>query len=104
MASKLVADTIAAHTVTIFSKSACPYCTKAKRAFASIGCTPFVMELDGRQDGDEIQRVLGGITGGTTVPRVFIAGEFIGGGDDTAAAAASGALLEKCKAAGVPLK
>lgn len=104
MASKLVADTLAAHRIVVFSKTYCPYCVKAKKAFASIGATPFVMELDERPDGDEIQRVLGGLTGGTSVPRVFVGGAFIGGGDDTHAAAQSGALLEKCKAAGVPLK
>ncbi|KXJ73452.1 hypothetical protein RP20_CCG015798 [Aedes albopictus] len=39
-------------------------------------------ELDQRNDGDEIQSVLGSITGAKTVPRVFINGNFVGGGTD----------------------
>jgi glutaredoxin 3 len=34
-------------------------------------------------DGDEYQKVLGKMTNARTVPRVFIAGECIGGGDET---------------------
>ena len=34
------------------------------------------------------------ITGGRSVPRVFVAGKFIGGGDDTEALARSGKLKE----------
>ena len=85
----------------IFSKTYCPYCTKAKRAFQSVGCTPVVIELDQRADCSEIQAELGRITGGTSVPRVFIQQKFLGGGDDTAAAAASGELLKLCVAAGL---
>jgi len=32
------------------------------------------------------------MTGGRTVPRVFVGGKFVGGGDDTVALAASGEL------------
>lgn len=39
-----------------------------------------------------MQDVLLSITGGRSVPRVFIGGKFIGGGDETAAAAADGSL------------
>ena len=50
------------------------------------------MELDERDDGNAIQDYLLQITGGRSVPRVFIAEEFIGGGDDTDALARSGKL------------
>jgi hypothetical protein len=43
--------------VAVFSKTYCPYCTKAKRALAQY-LKPqdiFVMELDQRGDGDDIQ-------------------------------------------------
>ncbi len=40
-------------------------------------------QLDQRQDGDSIQDALLEVTGGRSVPRVFIGGAFIGGGDDT---------------------
>lgn len=43
---------------------------------------PFhAVELDQRADGPAIQGALGGLTGASTVPRVFIGGEFIGGSD-----------------------
>ncbi len=85
----------------IFSKTYCPYCTKAKKAFSSIGATPFVIELDGRSDGDAVQDELLKLTGGRSVPRVFVGGTFIGGGDDTHAHAASGKLREMCVKAGL---
>lgn len=78
--------------MVIFSKSYCPYCDKAKRAFADLGATPVVHELDERSDGGAIQAELGKVTGATSVPRVFVNGKFIGGGDDTAALKKSGAL------------
>lgn len=61
-----------------------------------------VWELDERpSDGAEIQAVLGKITGATTVPRVFVGGEFVGGGDDTARAARDGTLVRLAREAGV---
>jgi len=49
-------------------------------------------QLENRDDMDEIQDELGSITGARSVPRVFVDGEFIGGGDDTAAMASNGQL------------
>ena len=45
--------------VAVFSKTYCPYCTKAKRALQSVGASAFVVELDERNDGDAIQAELG---------------------------------------------
>ena len=42
-----------------------------------------LVELDTRDDGEAIQDALLELTGGRSVPRVFIDGQFIGGGDDT---------------------
>ncbi len=58
-------------------------------------------QLDQRQDIVTMQDALGEITGGRTVPRVFINGKFLGGGDDTVAAAANGTLEKLLKEAGV---
>lgn len=41
------------------------------------------------------------VTGGRSVPRVFVDGKFIGGGDDTAAMARDGRLKEMLTAAGI---
>lgn len=52
------------------------------------------VELNRRPDGDQIQEIMGKITGGTSVPRVFINGIFIGGGDDVKRLYESGELEE----------
>ncbi|CAB4020856.1 glutaredoxin-C4-like isoform X2 [Paramuricea clavata] len=87
--------------VVIFSKSYCPFCKKAKQAFTDAGLKNFlVIELDTRDDGSEIQDILLGITGARSVPRVFIGGEFIGGGSETAELQSSGKLVPKLKSVG----
>jgi glutaredoxin 3 len=51
-----------------------------------------------------VQNALLEITGGRSVPRVFIAGKFLGGGDETAAAARDGTLAKQLEGAGVKMK
>ncbi|XP_031637774.1 glutaredoxin-C4 isoform X2 [Contarinia nasturtii] len=82
MASKFVSETIASNKVVIFSKSYCPYCTMAKEQFQKLQQEFTAIELDKRDDGGDVQAALGEITGATTVPRVFVNGNFIGGGTD----------------------
>lgn len=60
-----------------------------------------MIELDNRNDGNEIQDALSALTGGRSVPRVFIDGEFIGGGDDTDALERSGKLEIMLKEKGI---
>jgi glutaredoxin 3 len=57
-------------------------------------------QLEDRPDCDDIQDALLEITGGRSVPRVFVGGEFIGGGDDTARKAGNGELEALLKAVG----
>jgi len=89
-----VLQTVAGDKVVVFSKTYCPYCTKAKAALQKfLKPDEFtVIELDKRDDGDEIQDALNEVTGGRSVPRVFVGGAFIGGGDDTARKAGNGEL------------
>lgn len=92
--------------MVVFSKLSCGYCNAAKRTLsteakrlASSGCvTPSaaVVELD---DGSippdlavEIQKVLGKMTGATTVPRVFVEQTLVGGATETVEYARSGGL------------
>lgn len=77
-----VKSAIAKDKVVIFSKSYCPYCTMAKEPFKKLQHPFACYELDHRSDGDEIQSILGEMTGARTVPRVFINGNFVGGGTD----------------------
>lgn len=62
-----------------------------------------VIELDGRADADEIQSVLGELTGARTVPRVFIGGKCIGGGSDTQQLDKEGTLEKMLKNANVQM-
>uniref|UniRef100_A0A7S0LVD6 Glutaredoxin domain-containing protein n=1 Tax=Cryptomonas curvata TaxID=233186 RepID=A0A7S0LVD6_9CRYP len=86
--TKLIDD----NTVMVFSKTYCPYCTKAKKTLDGLNVKYQVLELDGRDDGAQIQDIMGELTGARSVPRVFIKGKFVGGGDDVVAKAASGEL------------
>ncbi|KAL5292802.1 GLRX2 family protein [Megaselia abdita] len=81
-AAQFVKESIGSGRVVIFSKSSCPYCTMAKEQFKKLNFPTKVIELNQRNDGGEIQDVLGEMTGGRTVPRVFVDGNFIGGGTD----------------------
>jgi len=91
-----VESAINANKVMMFSKTFCPFCHKAKKALNDAGATYEVMELDKRDDGDSIQDILQSMTGGRSVPRVFIDGKFIGGGDDTVRLQREGKLAEMC--------
>ncbi|KMZ56158.1 Glutaredoxin-C4 [Zostera marina] len=89
-----VRKTIKSHEIVVFSKSYCPYCKRAKGIFKELGKMPYVVELDEREDGSDIQDAMAKIVGRRTVPQVFINGKHIGGSDDTLDAFESGKLAE----------
>ncbi|XP_054267651.1 uncharacterized protein LOC128989995 isoform X2 [Macrosteles quadrilineatus] len=80
--AEFVNTKISSDTVVIFSKSYCPYCRMAKEVFDKLKLKYTVIELDERDDGGEVQDVLGEMTGARSVPRVFLKGKFIGGGTE----------------------
>ncbi|XP_034950201.1 glutaredoxin-C4-like isoform X2 [Chelonus insularis] len=82
-------------TVVIFSKTYCPYCKMAKEVFDKMAKKYTSIELDERDDGDEIQNILEEITGARTVPRVFVKGECLGGGTDVKKLYEAGDLAKK---------
>ena len=71
----------------IFSKSYCPYCRGVKKLLAESypGVTPYVVELDGREDMGRIQDALQRLYGTRTVPQVFVKTHRIGGEAGTCA-------------------
>ncbi|KAI0685070.1 glutaredoxin [Cytidiella melzeri] len=84
MASKDFAEAaIAGSTITIFSKSWCPYCTRAKNLLKSEfpETKTDIIELDARDDGNEIQDYLLTKTGQRSVPNIFINHQHVGGCD-----------------------
>ena len=86
---------IASDLVVIFSKTRCPYCTMAKKIFDDLKRKYTTIELDERDDGDEIQSILGEMTGARTVPRVFVKGVCLGGGSDVKKLYETGELQKK---------
>lgn len=83
---KIVDDLIRSKKVMVFSKTYCPFCTKAKNALAPYNLSEDeyrVWEIEHEPQMAEIQSYLKTLTGASSVPRVFINGKCIGGGDDT---------------------
>ncbi|KAJ7163905.1 glutaredoxin [Mycena crocata] len=91
---EFVEKSIDSNKITIFSKTWCPYCAKAKALFNAEFPeeTPYVIELDERDDGDAIQDYLATKTGQRSVPNVFVNQKQVGGNDKTQAAFQSGEL------------
>ncbi|KAL8565239.1 hypothetical protein ACOMHN_001137 [Nucella lapillus] len=86
--------------VVMFSKSTCPFCEKAKKVFeklikeGTLSTDDYeVVEIDGDPKCSDIQDLMQKMTGGRSVPRVFVKGKFIGGGDDVVAMGKSGKLV-----------
>ena len=71
------------------SKSYCPYCKKTKEILKKYKIDNEVfdwLDIDKLDDVEKIQRYMMKLTGARSVPRVFIGGEFYGGGDEIEAA------------------
>lgn len=51
-----------------------------------------VFEIENSSEMQQIQKQMGQITGGTTVPRVFIGGQFVGGCDEVSSLHSQGRL------------
>lgn len=105
-AEKFVDDSISSGNVVVFSRTDCGFCDAAKRILATetarvraTGCAaaapPVVVDLDGALPPARARAVVDVLrerTGAATVPRVFVAGRFIGGATETQQAAREGAL------------
>jgi glutaredoxin 3 len=82
--------------VTIYTKSTCPYCHRAKALLDEKGQT--YEEIDILRTPDKRADMIERAGGRTTVPQIFINGEHVGGCDDLHALEADGkldALLEQ---------
>ncbi|XP_078447887.1 glutaredoxin family protein [Wolffia australiana] len=91
-AAAFVQSAIYSNKIALFSKSYCMYSMRAKNVFSQLHEKPFVVELDKRGDGAQIQNALFDLVGQYTVPQVFVNGKHVGGSDDTLSALASGEL------------
>lgn len=73
-----ISKAIENNKVTVFSKTWCGYCSRAKNIFSAKGQAIHVVEIDSYQNGDEMQSKLGTRTKVRTVPQIFIDRQFIG--------------------------
>ena len=73
----------------IYTWSTCPFCVRAKALLDSKNISYEEISLDGKEDE---RMALAQKTGQTSVPQIFINGEFKGGCDDLHALDASGEL------------
>ncbi|MFC0284358.1 glutaredoxin 3 [Camelimonas abortus] len=76
--------------VTIYTKSTCPYCQRAKQLLDSKGVT--YEEIEIIQRPEERATMIERAGGRTTVPQVFIGDRHVGGCDDLYALDATGKL------------
>ena len=80
-----VAEKIQSCKVLLLSKEYCPFCQKAKAVLTGLQVPFEVVELMDTQkqplveDPEAVMDYMQKLTGGRTVPRLFIAGKFIGG-------------------------
>ena len=89
--------------VVVISKSYCPFCKKAKQVLAKYNIPKEnieILEIESDSDCEEIQKYMQVLTGGRSVPRVFIGGKCIGGGDETQALHNKGKLEPLLKGVG----
>lgn len=70
--------------VVMFSFTTCPFCRRAKDYLEEKGIDYAAMELDelDGNEGNEIRAILGKKTMRTSVPSVFVGGNYIGGCND----------------------
>jgi glutaredoxin 3 len=100
-------EQIAQNPAVVFSWTTCPYCVKGKATLEATGANFKAIEIDTRPDGKAIKAELAKRTGRTSVPQIWIGGEFVGGCNDgpepgygVVPLSASGQLQSKLKAAG----
>jgi len=79
-----VNDLVVSNKVVMFSFTTCPFCRRAKDYFEENNIRYFALELDDLDgnEGNEIRAVLGRKTKRTSVPSIFVNGNFIGGCND----------------------
>jgi glutaredoxin len=73
---------IGSEGVVVYAFAACPFCKEAKAMLDEKRAAYTWVLLDEREDGAALRARLGARTGRTSVPSVFIAGEYCGGLND----------------------
>lgn len=78
-----------AAAVKLYGTATCPYCIAARRLLSSKGVS--YEDIDVGRD-PELRRTMEKLSGGYTVPQIFISDKPVGGYDDIAALDSAGEL------------
>ena len=89
---EMIQDELRSHRVVVYSKTFCPHSRAVKEILRSLSQGYVAVELDHVAHGRDLQRALARMTGVSTVPQVFIDGQFVGTAEGTREALASGRL------------
>jgi glutaredoxin 3 len=76
--------------IEVFTQAFCPYCARAMNLLAKKGAAFQEIDAPGGSPAREEARTRSG--GKTSVPQIFIDGQYVGGSDDLAALDRSGKL------------
>ena len=66
----------------MYATSSCPFCAEAKSALTAMGAVYTVHDFDEDEEGMAMKAELIKITEQTSVPQVFVGGQFVGGCND----------------------
>ncbi len=107
-AEDLLAKLIAEDPVVLFALEWCEFCWSLRRFLDALQVPYRVVALDAfalQADdlGLRVRRALTAKTGASTIPQMFVAGEFVGGCSDVFEAYSAGRLHPKLETAGVSL-
>ena len=84
------AGDVAAPTIDIYTKFACPFCVRAKHLLKNKGAS--FNEYDITMGGPKRDEMMERAPLARTVPQIFIGDTYVGGSDDLAALEAAGKL------------
>ena len=80
---KVIDEKIASGACVMFSWEVSPSCRKAKALLEDIGVDLTVVRLDDPwEEGNKLRSELGRMVGQSSVPAIFVNGEYVGGCDD----------------------
>jgi glutaredoxin len=79
--ARIAAETAGA-AVHMYSFSTCPFCKRAQEVLREQGAEYSLVQLDTEPEGPAIRARLGRLTGRTSMPAIWIGGEYIGGCND----------------------
>lgn len=77
-----IAAESASAPVFLYTFSTCPFCKRAKELLAEEGAAFAEVQLDALPDGPAIRARLGRLTGRTSLPAIWVGGQFVGGCND----------------------